>query len=216
VCVVAGFIGNQGQWESCVEEWQQVLNRRKRKALHMTDLRWNQRTKDFLDEIGPIPHRHGLTRIMGAVNNEDCKDLIEGRIRDRQAVPYLLSMQACVAHVLQHLPEDEKVAFVFECHSVYRQSAQTCYHAVLELNKGNTCLHSLTHIQKDQSIALQPADYLAYELAHYFEDKDSQKSQWGLSILGNGDIIGARLERGHIRNIVDICIEKGLLQPVTI
>jgi len=152
---------------------------------------------------------------MGAVNNQDCKDLIESRIRDRQAVPYLLSMQACVAHVLQHLPEDEKVAFVFERHSAYRQSAQICSDAVLELNKGNTRLHSLAHVQKDKAIALQPADYLAFELAHYFEAKDSKKSQWGLSILGNGEIIGARLERRHIRNIVDICIKKGLLLPVT-
>jgi hypothetical protein len=171
-----------------MEEWQQVLNRRKRKALHMTDLRWNQRTKELLNEIGPIPDRHDLTRIMGAVKNQDYKDFIEGRIPDRQAVPYLIAMQACVAHVLQHLPEDEKVAFVFERHSTFRQSAQVFYDAVFELNNGNTRLHSLTHVQKGQCIALQPADYLAFELAHYFADKESPKSQWGRAILGNGDI----------------------------
>jgi hypothetical protein len=212
VCVVAGFLGSEGQWEDCAEEWQDVLDRRKRKPLHTRELRWNDNARKLLAELGPVPDRHGLKRIMGSVRNVDYRDLVEKRIRDDAAIPYLLSMQACIAHILQHLPAGENVEFVFERHSVYHNAAQVIYDAIFELNPGNQQLHSLTHVRRDACVALQPADYLAFELGQFFGNPDSKKATWGRSILGNGDIHGVQLKREQVRRIVNRCIEKGLIR----
>jgi uncharacterized protein DUF3800 len=203
VCVVAGFLGSEKQFENCSEEWQAILDRRKRKPLHMCELRWNENARKLLAELGPVPDRHGLKRIMGVVRNADYRDLVAQNIPDHLGVPYVLSMQACIAHVLRYLPARENVEFVFEKHSVYHNSAQVVYDAVFELNREKHQLRSLTHVRRDACVALQPADYLAYELSQFYANRDSKRAIWGRSILGNGEIHGAQLDREQIRQIVN-------------
>ena len=101
------------------------------------------------------------------------------------------------------------MAFVFERHSVYNKSAQVIYDAIFERHKGDPKLHSLTHVRKNAYVALQPADYLAFQLGHFFLDPASKKSQRGMSILGDGNVEGVRLERKQIERMVKALIAKG-------
>jgi len=210
MCVVAGFLGSEEQWDGLAKEWQSILDKTNRKPLHMNALRWKESDRKLLAALGPLPDKYNLTRIMGVVSNQDYRDCVEGKIRDYTAAPYALAMQACIAHVLLHLPAGEEVAFIFEKHAVYNKSAQVIYDAIFEWHDGNPKLHSLTHVRKDAYVALQPADYLAFQLGHFFLDPASQKSRWGISILGNGNVRGVKLERAEIQRIVKACTAKRL------
>jgi len=209
-CVVAGFLGSEQQWDDLTREWQSMLDRKHRKPLHMNSLRWGDSDRQLLAALAPLPDKYNLTRIMGAIANEDYRDCVEGKIVDYVAVPYLLAMQVCIAHVLLHLGEGEEVAFIFEEHSVYKHSAQTIYNSIFAFHEGDARLHSLTHVRKNTYVAMQTADYLAFQLGQFLLDPASKKSKWGMSILGDGNVKGVQFNREQIKRIVQTCISKGI------
>ncbi len=69
LCVIAGFVGSEAQWAGFEPAWKVALGQRAH--LHTTELRWGPkwhvRTGKVLRSLGPIPHEHGLTPIMGMV-----------------------------------------------------------------------------------------------------------------------------------------------------
>jgi hypothetical protein len=81
VCVVAGFMGSRQQWDDLGKEWQSILNERKRKPLHMAGLGWGrheQALQALLAKLGPLPDKHGLTRIMGACGTQIIGNVSKG------------------------------------------------------------------------------------------------------------------------------------------
>src|SRR5208282_3715746 len=62
---LAGYVGNEGQWGRFVDAWKVGLGPQ-RKSLHLTKLRWNQdRTRQLLARLGPIPEACGLQAMLG-------------------------------------------------------------------------------------------------------------------------------------------------------
>jgi len=48
MCVVAGFLGSEEQWGGLAKEWQSILDKTTRKALHMNDLLWKESDRVLL------------------------------------------------------------------------------------------------------------------------------------------------------------------------
>jgi hypothetical protein len=115
-------------------------------------------------------------------------------------------MQACITHVLQHRSHDDEIDFIFEEQARYSKSAQAIYDAVYEFH-GDSKFH-LSHVHKNAHVGLQAADYLAFQLGQYFSDPYNKKSQWGMPILGDGDIKGVILQKDQVRLIVEKYIAK--------
>jgi hypothetical protein len=200
-------MGSEQQWDDLGKEWQSVLNERKRKPLHMAGLRWKKHDQTLLAKLGPLPDKHGLTRIMGAVLNADYRECVEGRMPDQVAVPYFLAMQVCIAHVLRHRSHDDEIDFIFEEQARYSKSAQAIYDAVHEFH-GDSELH-LSHVRKNDHVGLQAADFLAFQLGQYLSDPGSKKSRWGMSILGDGNITEVKLQKHQVRRMVQAYIAAG-------
>jgi hypothetical protein len=80
--VIVGFLGSDEQWTACAQLWKRALA--PRQSLHMSALRWqskrNNRVRDLLERLGPIPHTCGLVPVFGMVNVGDYSDLLTGPV----------------------------------------------------------------------------------------------------------------------------------------
>jgi hypothetical protein len=206
VCVVAGFLGTEGQWHSFIGDWGKTLGRRK--SLHMNDLRWKDRDHDLLARLGELPDRHGLKRIASLVRNEDYSRIAKGKIRDRYANPYMLAVQICVAQILNYVSPHESVTIYLEEQSVYKWRVTELSESVPRLNPGRQI--SVIVLKKDQCVAFQAADYLSYAVAQLREKPDGFRTRWCKPVLGNGDCIGVDATPQMIQFYVDTCIAGGM------
>ena len=206
VCSVAGFLGTQNQWDSFLEEWVKTLGRRK--ILHMGDLRWKDRDRELLTRLGRLPDKHGLIRIVSLVRNEDYRKVVEGKIRDRYANPYMLAVQMCVAQILKCTSPELTVGICFEEQSVFKWRVNELSESVGRLNAGRHISVSL--LKKDQSVAFQAADYLSYAVAQLREKPHGLRTRWCAPILGDGDCIGVDAKPEMIQFYVNTCIAGGM------
>ena len=98
---VAGFYGNDDQWQHVAAEWKKALG--KRTKFHMRSLRWkHRRTKDLLAALGPLPAHCKLQRIAGGVRVSDYADLIHaGTMHEKASKGYVLCLLALMVQVLR-------------------------------------------------------------------------------------------------------------------
>ena len=211
LCVVAGFVGDEDQWTAFVAEWTEAL--KPRKNLHLSDLRWNQQTNRIarlLARLGPIPERHGLTRIVGGIWHRDYHAVVEPRAADKFAKPWMFATQVCIHQTLRFIPKDERIAFVFEEQRGYKEVAHALYEQVFRLGQIDQRVVGLSFVKKNSTICIDPADYLAFEVREYEMDKNSLRAKLGLSILGNGEVVGHIWEAAQIQKVVDVWGAKGV------
>jgi hypothetical protein len=69
-------------------------------------------------------------------------------------------------------------------------------------NPAKPYFSGIEFIPKDSSILTQPADFLAYAVTHWNEDRESLVSNSCRSILGDGNEFGYRLSRSKVREII--------------
>ena len=63
---IAGFLGNEEQWNKCAADWKAALGNRH--GLHMRKLRWTSpRTPGLLAKLRPVPRKSGLEPMIGGV-----------------------------------------------------------------------------------------------------------------------------------------------------
>lgn len=204
-CVIAGFLGTDEQWDKFDGEWVKGLG--KRRSLHMHDLQWSKpkRIAKLLGRLGPIPADCGLERIHGIVRGKDYDDLVPNEPLIRLiASPYMMAMQPCLLQTLRHVPEDEDVHFIFERqdrYSPFSYLPEQFYGDEFRRKDGSSRL-SITYVEKGFTPRTEPGDYLASEMAQCDIDNSSFKADAGRSILGDEMMIGARLSRSQIRDIV--------------
>src|SRR5271157_452890 len=63
-CVVAGFVGNDPQWQAFASDWIAAI--KPRKNLHMCELPWKRRPHrviPLLASLGPIPSKYNLRHV---------------------------------------------------------------------------------------------------------------------------------------------------------
>jgi hypothetical protein len=204
-CIIAGFLGTDEQWDIFDGEWKKGLG--KRKSLHMKDLRWSkpERISPLLGRLGPIPEQCGLERIHGIVRGKDYDDLVPTSPIIRLILsPYMMAMQPCIFQTMRHVPSHETVHFIFERQDRYSplaQFPQAFYGDQFKTPDGQPRL-TITYVEKGFTPRTEPGDYLASEMAQCEIDNKSFKADAGRSILGDTMMIGARLKRSQIREIV--------------
>lgn len=207
VCVVAGFIGSDEQWNAFIEEWIKNLGPQ-RTSLHMKNLRWKENDRKLLGRLGALPDKHGLYRVGAVVRNDDYNAIVKGKIRDRYANPYMLAVQMCVAQLLKCVKPAEPVALYFEEQAVYKWRVSELSESVLRLNPGREI--SVSILKRDDSPAFQAADYLSYAISHLREKRHGLRTRWCSPILGNGEIIGVEASSEMIQFYVEKCIAGGM------
>lgn len=183
--VVAGFCGSENQWKSFLIEWQRALD--KKYALHMKDLRWSgekgeRRTKALLARLGPVPYRHGLCPVYGAVKVSDYFDLIEGDPEFEQKIcGYILCLAVVLSVLVRDLPGHVKVKIICDKQYQYEPLARELFKSFREMvakSPKNAYFEDIDFITRDSLALTQPADYLAFALTKVLDEKGSKKELW--------------------------------------
>jgi len=157
VCVVAGHIGYEHQWDGLMKDWQAVLGKRR---LHMKGLSWRESDRKLLAKLGPLPDANHLSRVAGVVRNEDYFKYVKGKVRNYTANPYMICVQLCIEHVLRITAnKPEPIEFYFEEQGVYKWRLKDINDTVTRLNKDKRSV-SVSTLRKGASRAFEVADYL--------------------------------------------------------
>lgn len=208
--VIAGFLGDDDQWAACARLWRRALA--PRHSLHMCALRWqskrNNRVRDLLKRMGPIPYTCGLVPIFGGVNVGDYSDLIACPITQAINKGYMLSLYALVPWALSTLRGEDRLKIVLETNDRYSAMtpiiplicsgiADATKNPIFATATGKPRLVGVEFIAK--SVLTEPADYLAFSLLQQLRDAKSQKARWCTPILGSGYGFGHFLTREEAR-----------------
>ncbi len=203
--VVAGFYGTKEQWEALIPEW--IAGLGNRKSLHMRTLRMHsksERARRLLNRLGPLPYRHGLMPIHGAVKTADYYDMVnEGQ---RKQIP---GYSICLANIMYALndkiPGHESIKIVCEIQNRYEENALQLFRSyrIILSHPANPYFSGIEFIPKDSSVLTQPGDFLSFAIAHFFENPQSTKSTLCRPIFGpTGTTLGYTLNRNQIREAI--------------
>jgi Protein of unknown function (DUF3800) len=189
--VVAGFIGSEPEWTAFAEDWKVGLGGRK--SLHMKNLRWNVkqsrwRVRDWLAKLGAIPYRHHLCPVYGAVKVSDYFDLIAGEPElERKMCGYSLCLSVIFSVLMRDLPGHAQVKIVCEEQTQYEPLARSLFDSFGNLaakSAKNAYFKGIEFIAKDSSPLTQPADFLAFAIGKYLDERETRKDLWCRPIFG--------------------------------
>jgi hypothetical protein len=212
-CVVAGFVGNDAQWQSFIAEWIAAI--RPRKNLHMKELRWNQhpeRIGPLLARLGPLPEKHNLKPVAVSLNWEDWNEIVKGKVREKFTTPYMLCAQACIGTVLTKIAGSDDVYFLFDRQERLRRSAINALRdLVFDYIGVDSRVKGIDFILRKSTVCLDPSDYLAFIVRERGIDDKSQKAQLGASIMGTLPGDGGRFSRQQLTWQVEQYIAAGMV-----
>jgi len=210
---VAGFLGDRSQWEQLAPLWSKALGQRER--LHMKGLRWNQeRTRQLLERLGPIPDKCGLKPVVGGVRVKDYEDLLSGTPAQKLLKGYIVCIYPLVINVLRAIPRNERLEIVFEQQHEYQPYTEFALAAIVSLrdrqpdwfltDDGQAKLAKWSFVPKDSTIFTEPADYFVYALRQLYQNRKSKKTEWCRPILNSahGEGFGAIMSRKQIRQSI--------------
>jgi hypothetical protein len=206
--VMAGFLGNKEAWKKCAKEWREGLGAKD--SLHMKALRWkNDRPKDLLEKLGPIPHRCGLRPIYSSVKVADYVDDLSEYATEGFTKGYFITLMGATASVLMEIPKGQRVEFIFEEQGEFAAVREHALgimakNPVLRGKRGKSALAKWSSIPK--SSLLEPADYLAYAIMQWLVDPDSSRSKLCPPIFGDKSVkmIGGRMGKEHVARILEL------------
>jgi hypothetical protein len=179
----------------------------------MRELYWNSpRTEALLARLGPIPHRHGLTPVVGAVRVSDYADLLNNSVEQLMMCGYNCALYPVIISVLQAFPR-ERIKWVFEEQSQHEAAARTVFERFTEFNCQER-LSGVEFVSKGSTILTQPADYLSYATVQYLRDSTSKKAQWCKPIRTTVRPLGMIVDRETIRKIIGFTSSAAALQTL--
>ena len=207
--MVAGYVGNQAQWASFASDWIKILG--PRENLHMRRLRWNSGSRKLLADLAPIPDRYNLQRVIGGLWMSDYEDLAKGRISEKVANPYMIAAQICIVEVLRIIGQNERISFVFDRQRTYENVMQSLFKLIFETsNTDDRVVVPPIFKDKSQTVCLDPADFLAFQVREYKTNPDSPKARAGMPILGDGTVAGYIYSREQLRDFVETLLKAGV------
>jgi hypothetical protein len=161
--------------------------------VHYTDLHWGgvaaaRRLPKLLANLGEIPYKNNLTPIYGAIKASDYADMIEHEPKYKNKVilnGYTAALNVVFNELLNIFPAMAVIKIVCEQQEYYSDLANQLFRA---FNTGLSAKHpmfsGIEFIQKDSSVMTQPADYLAFAVAKYLDERGSKKDLWCRPIFG--------------------------------
>src|SRR6266567_874099 len=203
--VLAGFLGSMSQWKDIENKWATALGKKTR--FHMTELRWSgrnlERSQSLLTRLAPIPNECGLTAVFSSVKLSDYADLIAGDLyREKINKPYTVAILPMLLTVLDEVPQDQRIKFVFEQQNEYEIWVRATFQ--LFKNRGQTRLEGVEFVPKDSTVMLHPADFLSYALMQHYQNPRSTKSKLTEPIILTSlrRFINATPTREHLREVI--------------
>lgn len=187
-CVVAGFVGNDAQWQALAADWIPAI--KPAKNLHLRTLRWKQHPEAVakrLANLGPIPHKYNLKGVVAGIKWSDFNAIVKGKVTSRFANAYQMCAYCAISVVLMEVADDDDVYFIFDGQEGTRkEDMERMRDIVYEWAGADRRVKGIDFMSRENTVCLDPADYLAYIVRERFVDPNSFKSQVGNSIIGPG------------------------------
>ena len=213
LCVVAGFVGNDAQWQAFAADWVPAIL--PRLNLHMKELKWKRRpdrVASLLARLGPIPEKFNLTPVAVSMHRKDYNAIVKGKVREKFATPYQLCAQAAIAVVLLEIAGSDDVSFRFDRQEgVRRETMHTVRDFVFERVGVDSRFKGLEFIPRTSTVCLDPADYLAFVVRERELDEKSPKARLGASILGTKGGHGGRIAGPQLQLMVNELVVDGIV-----
>jgi hypothetical protein len=211
-CVVAGFVGNDAQWQALAADWIPAI--KPRNNLHMTELRWNQhpeRIAPLLAKTGPIPGKYNLTPVAIGLKWQDYNAIAKGKIREKFTNPYMMCAHCAMATVLYEVIGSDDIYFLFDRQEGLRkETMHTLRDFVFDRVGVDSRIKGLDFIPRKSTVCLDPADYLAFMIREQAMDGNSVKVKMGESILERKPF-GGPIRAEQLQWIVDNLIADGFV-----
>src|SRR3990167_6332619 len=115
--------------------------------------------------MGPIPQRHGLSRVASGMLHRDYSDLVVGTPAERALKPYMGCVMLCVRAMLMELSPRQRLHIYLEHQDRYKHLVDVFFQAVFVEQRKDRRLMGITFLRKNESICFQPADYLAFHMS---------------------------------------------------
>jgi hypothetical protein len=189
--VVAGFCGDEDMWNGFAGDWKTALGHRS--GLHVTELRWNgraseKRVKSVLERLGSIPLKNRLMPVYGAVKSSDYLDLLVGKPEfEKKICGYAVCLSIIFTKLTKLLAGHLKIKIVCERQDRYEPLARALFDSFVSIvgkDPRNPYFSGIEFIPKESSMLTQPADYLAFALGKYLDERGSKKDLWCRPIFG--------------------------------
>jgi hypothetical protein len=188
VCVVAGFVGNDAQWSAFAADWIPAI--KPGKNLHMRKLRWNSHpvaVPKRLARLGPIPHKFNLSPVMAGMKWKDYNSIVKPKNKNKFSHPYVFCALCAIEVVLHEIAEDDEVLFLFDRQEgLRRETMEELRAIVFDWLGADKRVKGIDFMCYEDTVCLDPADYLAYIIRERSLDMNSFKSRAGESIIGAG------------------------------
>jgi len=213
-CTVAGFVGNEAQWNAFIADWIPALGQRKN--LHMTDLRWNTRYDKIVTDLallGAIPHRYNLSPVRVGLWHKDVEELLKGKINENFTSPYVMCAVTCISAVLQELiGADDEIMFIFDRQEGRRARTMDILHKlVFQTAKMDRRVKDIDFRPYKSTVCFDPADYYAYGFRENQVNPDGPRAKACLPIARGQRGYGGILRRQQIEQVADHYKVHGLI-----
>jgi len=182
-----------------------------------------------LARLGEIPHKHKLIPIHGATKVSDYADLIEHDPKYKNKVilnGYTAALNLVFNKLLDNFSPMTVIKIVCEQQEYYSDLANQLFRAFsMSLAEYHPMITGMEFIMKNTSVMTQPADYLAFAIGKYLDERGTKKDLWCRPIFGDFDPdklpghtfskVEARLAVGVVRMNIQLQL-RGVLPPGTI
>jgi len=207
--VLAGFMGNDRSWNTCMRKWRSTLAEHNRTCLHMKELRgWKKdRNKPMLAALGAIPQDSGLRLIYGSVNVGDYQDLTENKFLAILTDGYMAALHVVLERALSSVPLGQRLKVVGEEIPRYSYRRSIVFRAIQKDPRfqSHSGIPKLAAFESQpKSSILEPADYAAYAKLQQLIDPNSRKAQLCAPILQNRLVTGRSLDKEHSREMIAV------------
>jgi hypothetical protein len=132
----------------------------------------------------------------------------------------MIAAQICVTETMSSVAQDERISFVFDRQHIYESIMKRLYKAVFEISRADPRVdREPSFMDKSVTVCLDPADYLAFEVREYRTNKESKKAELGISILGDGNVVGFIYTREELNRFVSHLVTHDVVpgkKPVTV
>jgi hypothetical protein len=193
--VIAGFYGENANWDALGDGWMGALKPRGRKSLHMTDLRWNsvgseKKIKPLLEKLGSLPYEHKLTPIYGATKVNHFADLLKTDPEKAAFAGYIVCFSQILGKLCVHLPAHASLRVICEAQTKYQELAGKMFHLVarwMAKKPENPWLDEFGTVPKGSTFMTEPADYLAFAIGKFLDENGTKKDSWCRPIFNGID-----------------------------
>jgi hypothetical protein len=218
ILTVGGWVGSADEWEKFERQWKLTLKRAGVKVFRFSDFDNNRgdyegwgvgRKEEFIKQIFRVLDSRDIRGFSGTIHVPDFKEVVAGsntRLEEKPS-PYLICQQYCIEMISKRI--DSKVHYIFDRQEELDQPAIENFWSTQDaFPEWAGRMGGITFRSKNDFVALQAADLLAYETAkstynRFFDPtRPIRKSMLAL-VRKRGRLVGGYIDRDCSKTILE-------------